>query len=185
MSYSQPWFYKWSFGHTATSFHGHMVYSCSCPTEAELSGCSRHPVTCKASDTSCWALYFPFIFISWRLITLQYCSGFCHTLTWLCSFLKAPIRKLPQMNIFCGFKTKRIYFLRALEDRGLKSKCWQGHTPLEALWTILPCRSQVLMTLSVPRHPWLVATSLPSLPLYSITFSYTSPLLSKDTYYWT
>ena len=129
--------------------------------------------------------YFPFIFISWRLITLQYCSDFCHTLTWLCSFLKAPIRKLPQMNIFCGFKTKRIYFLRALEDRGLKSKCWQGHTPLEALWTILPCHSQFLMTLSVPWCPWLVATSLPSLPLYSITFSYTSPLLSKDTYYWT
>ena len=25
----------------------------------------------------------PFIFISWRLITLQYCSGFCHTLTWI------------------------------------------------------------------------------------------------------
>ena len=27
------------------------------------------------------ALFFPFIFISWRLITLQYFSGFCHTLT--------------------------------------------------------------------------------------------------------
>ena len=26
---------------------------------------------------------FPFIFISWRLITLQYCSGFWHTLTWI------------------------------------------------------------------------------------------------------
>ena len=25
--------------------------------------------------------FFPFISISWRLITLQYCSGFCHTLT--------------------------------------------------------------------------------------------------------
>ena len=25
----------------------------------------------------------PFICISWRLITLQYCSGFCHTLTWI------------------------------------------------------------------------------------------------------
>ena len=25
----------------------------------------------------------PFIFISWRLITLQYCSGFCHPLTWI------------------------------------------------------------------------------------------------------
>ena len=27
--------------------------------------------------------FFPFIFISWRTITLQYCSGFCHTLTWI------------------------------------------------------------------------------------------------------
>ena len=26
---------------------------------------------------------FLFIFTSWRLITLQYCSGFCHTLTWI------------------------------------------------------------------------------------------------------
>ena len=25
--------------------------------------------------------FFPFIFICWRLITLQYCSVFCHTLT--------------------------------------------------------------------------------------------------------
>ena len=25
--------------------------------------------------------FFSFIFISWRLITLHYCSGFCHTLT--------------------------------------------------------------------------------------------------------
>ena len=24
-----------------------------------------------------------FFFFSWRLITLQYCSGFCHTLTWI------------------------------------------------------------------------------------------------------
>ena len=27
--------------------------------------------------------FFSFIFISWRLIMLQYCSGFCHTLTWI------------------------------------------------------------------------------------------------------
>ena len=27
--------------------------------------------------------FFPIIFISWRPITLQYCSGFCHTLTWI------------------------------------------------------------------------------------------------------
>ena len=30
-----------------------------------------------------YSFFFPFIFISWRLITLQYCSGFCHTLTWI------------------------------------------------------------------------------------------------------
>ena len=30
-----------------------------------------------------WSIFFPFIFISWRLITLQYCSGFCCTLTWI------------------------------------------------------------------------------------------------------
>ena len=28
-------------------------------------------------------IYFSFIFISWRLITLQYCGGFCHILTWI------------------------------------------------------------------------------------------------------
>ena len=28
-------------------------------------------------------LIFLFYLISWRLITLQYCSGFCHTLTWI------------------------------------------------------------------------------------------------------
>ena len=28
-------------------------------------------------------IFFPFIFISWRLITLQYCSGFYHRLTWI------------------------------------------------------------------------------------------------------
>ena len=31
-------------------------------------------------------IFFPLIFISWRLITLQYCSGFYHTWTWICFF---------------------------------------------------------------------------------------------------
>ena len=34
------------------------------------------------SGSSTYSILFKsFIFISWRLITLQYCSGFCHTLT--------------------------------------------------------------------------------------------------------
>ena len=28
-------------------------------------------------------VYFLFIYLNWRLITLQYCSEFCHTLTWI------------------------------------------------------------------------------------------------------
>ena len=30
-----------------------------------------------------YSFFPPIIFISWRLITLQYRSGFCHTLTWI------------------------------------------------------------------------------------------------------
>ena len=36
------------------------------------------PLNCGVGEDS---LFFSYIFISWRLITLQYCSGFCHTLT--------------------------------------------------------------------------------------------------------
>ena len=28
-------------------------------------------------------IHFKFIYFNWRLIALQYCSGFCHTLTWI------------------------------------------------------------------------------------------------------
>ena len=67
-------------------------------TNETLTGASKLPVVlihCQISDfwlyakgtichlLSCVYLFFSFIFISWRLITLQYCSGFCHTLTWI------------------------------------------------------------------------------------------------------
>ena len=46
------------------------------------------PETSSEDSAYPWQFSFfffipPFIFISWRLITLQYCSGFCHTLTWI------------------------------------------------------------------------------------------------------
>ena len=37
----------------------------------------------RTHPQSQFCFFFSFIFISWRLITLQYCSGFCHTLTWI------------------------------------------------------------------------------------------------------
>ena len=30
-----------------------------------------------------WSFLKKIIYFNWRLITLQYCSGFCHTLTWI------------------------------------------------------------------------------------------------------
>ena len=36
---------------------------------------------CQPTPVFFFLFFFSFIFISWRLITLQYCSGFCHTLT--------------------------------------------------------------------------------------------------------
>ena len=38
---------------------------------------------------------FSFIFISWRLITSQHFSGFCHTVTWI-----SPQDRFKQWNIF-------------------------------------------------------------------------------------
>ena len=44
---------------------------------------SAYESTSLAMVLSHLIFFFPFISISWRLITLQYCSGFCHTLTWI------------------------------------------------------------------------------------------------------
>ena len=47
--------------------------------------------------------FFSFIFISWRLITLQYCSGFCHTLTLIShGFTCVPPSRLPPHPIRLG-----------------------------------------------------------------------------------
>ena len=41
-----------------------------------------------------------FFLISWRLITLQYCSGFCHTLTWIShGFTLFPILNPPPTSL--------------------------------------------------------------------------------------
>ena len=38
----------------------------------------------SVSCTGWWGFFFfLIIYLNWRLITLHYCSGFCHTLTWI------------------------------------------------------------------------------------------------------
>ena len=55
--------------------------------------------------TKAFFFFSPFIFISWRLITLQYCSGFCHTLTWIshgftCIPHPDPLSHLPKPKLW-------------------------------------------------------------------------------------
>ena len=53
-------------------------------------------VSAKVFVFSFFFFFFSFIFISWRLITLQYCSGFCHTLTWIShGFTRIPQSRFP------------------------------------------------------------------------------------------
>ena len=59
----------------------------SLPSSSQASNSSCH------QGLACFFFFFlkqhvlcffsSFVFISWRLITLQYCSGFCHILTWI------------------------------------------------------------------------------------------------------
>ena len=54
----------------------------------------------EAFDLWCWRrLSFLFIYsciyFNWRLITLQYCSGFCHRLTWISHGVHVPHPETP------------------------------------------------------------------------------------------
>ena len=51
----------------------------NCSMSGAETGFSRDKQGWHSPDLLC-SLFF---FFSWRLITLQYCSGFCHTLTWI------------------------------------------------------------------------------------------------------
>ena len=55
---------------------------------------NSHNVVCELYFS--FIYFFPFIFISWRLITLKYCSGFCHFDTnqpwiYMCSPSRSPL----------------------------------------------------------------------------------------------
>ena len=78
--------------------------------------------------------FFSFIFISWRLITLQYCSGFCHTLTWIShGFTCVPHPDPPSLQFL-----KHIFFnpcrVITLEDQGCDHEARMLGSPEETLY---------------------------------------------------
>ena len=60
-----------------------------CPPPGDLPDQGIKPMSIYVSCIDrqvvfCFVLFFFFVnLVNWRLITLQYCSGFCHTFTWI------------------------------------------------------------------------------------------------------
>ena len=125
-------------------------------------------------DSSCLAVlallffFFPFVFISWRLITLQYCSGFCHTLTWIShGFTCVPHPETPRTSL--PIPSLRLFPVH--QPRALVSCI------LVLLFSLLNSSSRYSRALFIPskshHHPWkgfysTLSTIAHFLPLFSL-----------------
>ena len=76
-------------------------------------------------------IFFPFVFISWKLITLQYCSGFCHTLTWIShGFTCFPNPDLPSRLPLFTLKHDGINNLFCHHTLITATVCWASQVAL-------------------------------------------------------
>ena len=118
--------------------------------------------------------FFPFVFISWRLITLQYCSGFCHTLTWIShGFTCVPLGPFrPQLHpaLLAAMSRSNFWHInhRAwtwLVLGGWQTLCWTRARWIHSIisltlpkmmwtWTINPWASPVTQPSSIPQKPF-------------------------------
>ena len=65
-----------------------------------------------------WLSYL--FIISWRLITLQYCSGFCHTLTWISQLIRWAKHQVPVLKSWILEGSPKTFWF--------KSCLWEGIT---------------------------------------------------------
>ena len=89
---------------------GSFPMSCLFASSGQSIGASASSSVLPINIQDCFPLFiyfFPISFISWMLITLQYCSGFCQTLTWInhrftCVPHPEPLSHLPPHPIPLG-----------------------------------------------------------------------------------
>ena len=95
---------------------------------------------CKV-HISGWPTFF---FISLRLITLQYCSGFCHTLTWIshgftCIPHPNPPSHLPLLLLDCplplGVAASSVPVVLYLRQRGAAPESLSNTADVGCVWT--------------------------------------------------
>ena len=92
-------------------------------------------------------IFFPFIFISWRLITLQYCSGFCHALTWIShGFTCIPHLNSPPTSL----STWSLWVFPVHQPRALVSCIQPG---LVICFTLDNIHVSMLSSLNIPPSP--------------------------------
>ena len=94
-------------------------------------------LSCKICFFCFLFLFFSFIFISCRLITLQYCSGFCHPLTWIshgptCVPHPDPPSRLPPNPIPLGVSVQILHHVRIYTERFK----WNTHLYIYFIYTL-------------------------------------------------
>ena len=132
-------------------------------------------------EFSCFFFFFfPFIFISWRLITLQYCNGFCHTLTWIShGFTCVPHpdvpSRLPLHPIPLGLPSAPAQSTCLMPPFQRSSRCWQFEVPFKDSCVGAKFKSGVLVMVNFMPH--CLGHVVPS-----HLFKYYSKCICKGTY---
>ena len=126
------------------------------------------------------SFFFSFIFISWRLITLQYCSGFCHTLTWIShGFTCVPHPEPPPASLpiplALAFKILSSFYC-VYTDYNFDSKIFfylHIISSLECLWVSFVSFWLSSMKIHVVTFmaPWIIHSILPHLKIIDLNTS--------------